>query len=111
MNDVISNMNESLELLGLFKKSIIGEWSNTLLSPPYSIWIVLDMGNPWVFLTLSLPVSVCTRTHVSWVRVLTGFPLGTDKGMQSAGMGMGLLLHNTYYYDTSIVFILNKNLK
>ena len=43
--------------------------------------IVLDMGNPRVKFTLSLPIPVNTRTHVSWVRVLAGFRLGTGKGI------------------------------
>jgi hypothetical protein len=44
------------------------------------VGIVLDMGNPWVFLALSLPVSVNTRTHGPWVRVLTDLALGTGMG-------------------------------
>ena len=55
------------------KATVKGRWDAVVV-------VVLDMGNPWVFFTLSLPVSVCTRTHVSWVRVHAGFPLGTGKG-------------------------------
>jgi hypothetical protein len=56
------------------------------------------MGNPWVFFTLSLPVSICTRTHKAWVRVLTGFGLGTGiMGMEPTDMGMDL---HTLMYDT-----------
>ena len=43
--------------------------------------LVLDMGNPRVKFTLSLPIPVNTRTHDTWVRVLAGFRLGTGKGI------------------------------
>ena len=49
--------------------------------------LVLDMGNPRVGFTLSLPISVHTRTHEAWVRIFTGLHLGTDKGMKPKGMG------------------------
>ena len=48
------------------------------------------MGNPWVFFTLSLPVSVYTRTHESWVRVLTGFRVGTGMGTLPPDTGTDL---------------------
>ena len=67
--------------------------------------LVMDTGNPWVIFTLSLPVSISTRTHESWVRVLTGFPLGTGMGIIPRDMGMDFLL-------IYIMFILiNKNLE
>ena len=52
---------------------------------------MLDMGNPWVFFTLSLPISACTRTHKVWVRICTGLPSGTDKGMVPMGKGTDFL--------------------
>ena len=52
--------------------------------------VVNDMGNPWVFFTLSVPVSICTHTHDTWVQVLVGFTLGTDMGKLPTDVGMGL---------------------
>ena len=40
--------------------------------------VVLDIGSPLVNFTLSLPISACTRTHASRVRVSAGFALGMD---------------------------------
>ena len=78
----------------------------------------MGMGNPWVFFTLSLPVSVCTRTHESWVRVLTGFAMGMGVGIIPKGMGMGFLQINimfvfkilrtrtTFYIVVRVLFML-----
>jgi len=49
--------------------------------------LVMDTGNPWIFLGVSLPVPVYTRTHDVWVRINTGFRTGTDRGMLPLGMG------------------------
>ena len=47
------------------------------------LYVVCDMGNPWVVFTLSVPIPVKTRTHVhgygfsrvsSWVRVWVHYP-------------------------------------
>jgi hypothetical protein len=43
---------------------------------------VLDMGNLWVFLTLSLPISVCTDTH--------GFHLGYGYELQISPIFLSL---------------------
>jgi hypothetical protein len=56
--------------------------------------LVIDTGNPWVFLGVSVPISVCTHTHEAWVWVLTGLPLGTDMGTVPMGVGTDL---STYY--------------
>jgi hypothetical protein len=40
-----------------------------LRAPTPQYQIVFDMGNPWVNLGSSLPVSVYTRTLAPWVRV------------------------------------------
>ena len=45
------------------------------------ILLVMAMGNLWVFLNPSLPVSVCTHTHAQWVQIFTGLALGMDMGM------------------------------
>ena len=50
--------------------------------------LVKDMGNPWVFFTLSVPVSVHTHTHDAWVQVYTGF-----------NMGVTILLHSQFHYS------------
>ena len=80
----------------------------------HSPTLVMGTGNPWVFFTLSLLVSVCTHTHESWVRVLTGFTMGM--GM---GMGMGFLQINimfvfkilrtrtTFYIVVRVLFMLH----
>jgi hypothetical protein len=49
--------------------------------------VVIDMGNPWVVMGLSVPISVCTHTPEVWVRVPTGFPLGTDMGIVPMDVG------------------------
>jgi hypothetical protein len=54
------------------------------------LYVVLDMGNPWVNITLSLPVSVCTHTHDTWVRICTGLSKDTDMGKLSKGTGTDL---------------------
>ena len=54
--------------------------------------LVLDMGNPRVKFTLSLPIPVSTRTQEAWVRVVVGFALGTDMGMVPKGKGTDLLI-------------------
>ena len=54
---------------------------------------MLDMGNPRVNFTLSLPiVPVSTRTQEAWVRVVVGFALGKDMGMVPKGKGTDLLI-------------------
>jgi hypothetical protein len=64
----------------------------------YLFEVVMGTGNPWIFFGLPVPVSVCTRTHVPWVQVSTGFPLGTGMGTVPPDVGMDLL--NTYYIHT-----------
>jgi hypothetical protein len=71
--------------------------------------VVIDMGNPWVVLGLSVPISVCTHTQEAWVWVLTGFPLGTDMGIVPMDVGTDLFTHyiiNTY---TSTIFVTGPN--
>ena len=67
---------------------------------PTVLFLVLDMGNPRVHFTLPLPISVSTRTHEAWVRILTGFALGTDMGKLPKGKGMDLLI----YKYTNIIY-------
>ena len=59
---------------------------------------MIDTGNPWVFLTLSVPVSVSTHTHKAWVRVQTGLALGTDRGTVPMGVGTDLFTYYLVYY-------------
>ena len=42
--------------------------------------LVIDTGNPWVILTLSVPVSTYTHIQEAWVWVQMGFSLGTGMG-------------------------------
>ena len=57
----------------------------------FDMLVVMVTGNLWINFRLSIPISVCTRTHVSWVQVLTDFPLGTGTGTKPQGMGMDSL--------------------
>ena len=57
------------------------------------------MGNPRVGFTLSLPISVHTRTHEAWVQIFTGLHLGTmDKGTKPKGMGKEICEHSIERY-------------
>ena len=68
--------------------------------------VVMAMGNPWVFLDPSLPISIYTHTHWAWVRIFTGLALGMDMGTVSTDMGMDLkkkfFMGYTRYY--TIIF-------
>ena len=54
------------------------------------IFLVFDKGNPWVKISLPLPVSIYTRTHDLRVRVHAGFRLGMGKGIVPPDMGMDI---------------------
>ena len=56
--------------------------------------VVNDMGNLWVKFTLSVPVSVCTHTHDTWVWILTGFCMGMGKGKLPKDKGTGFRNNN-----------------
>ena len=52
----------------------------------------MGTGNPWVFFTISIPVSVHIRTHRAWVRILTDMITDMDRGTIPKGEGMGFKL-------------------
>ena len=48
---------------------------------------MINTGNPWVFLGLSVPVSACTHTPEEWVQICMVFFAGMDMGRLSVGVG------------------------
>ena len=44
-------------------------WHQTFAVTP-DLVLVIDVGNPWVFLHLPLPLPTKTHTHSSWVWVV-----------------------------------------
>ena len=66
--------------------------------------LVMGTGNPWVFFTLSVPVSVFTRTHRAWVRIGTDMLKDTDRGTipMDKGIDFNRFLY-THYIRYAII--------